>query len=215
MMFSSMRRLSGDLPTCRKNTELPEKNEVMKWYVVNTRVNSERMARRNLDQQGYSCFLPVYRKTVRHARKVTEVLAPLFPSYLFVEFDPEWTRWRPINGTAGVRGIVSGSDGRPSAVPMSVMRMLQSQCRGELVEWRSSGLEVGQKIVMTSGPFTDFLGEVQRLDGPGRVRLLLEAMGNVPITAPLSAVQPLEMTPSMTGLTRAPSGSTQRLGLGR
>jgi transcriptional antiterminator RfaH len=163
----------------------------MDWYVVNTKPNCEVVAKHNLIRQGYKTFLPSYFRTVRHARKTRDVKAPLFPTYIFVQFDSDWTPWRPINGTIGVRSILTGGDGRPCAVPDQVMAAMIERCTGEMIEWRSSDLTVGRKVRVTTGPFANFLGEVQRADSAGRVRLLLEAMGSISISAPVAAVQPL------------------------
>jgi hypothetical protein len=37
----------------------------------------------------YRTFLPKREKTVRHARKLTTVVAPFFPRYMFIILDPE------------------------------------------------------------------------------------------------------------------------------
>lgn len=163
----------------------------MDWYVVNTKVHSEGLARLNLRRQGYKTFLPSYQRTVRHARQTRNVQAPLFPSYIFVQFDAEWTPWRRINSTIGVRSILLGGDGTPRAVPNQVMAAIIERCSGEAITWQLSDLPAGRKVRVTTGPFANFLGEVQRADGAGRVRLLLEAMGGIPISAPLAAVQPV------------------------
>ncbi len=38
-------------------------------------------------------------------------------------------------------------------------------------------LKEGQTIRVTAGPFADFVGQLERLDETGRVRVLLEIMG--------------------------------------
>ena len=71
----------------------------MRWYVAHTRQNAEQRAVFNLTRQGFSAYLPRYRRRRRHARKVDTVLSPLFPRYVFVGMDPEVARWRSVNGT--------------------------------------------------------------------------------------------------------------------
>lgn len=164
----------------------------LRWYVVNTKVNAEQSARLHLERQGYSVFLPSFRRTVRHARTLRETRSPLFPSYLFVQFDAAWTRWRPINGTVGVRAVVTGGDGRPAPVPEPIMAQLFARCPREIMEWREEELAVGTRVLMTAGPFANFVGEIQRFDGPGRVRLLLETLGGAAVSTSISIVRPID-----------------------
>ena len=56
----------------------------------------------NLKRQGFEAFCPRFRKTRRHARRIDQVLAPVFPGYIFVHFDRERNQWRAVNGTHGV-----------------------------------------------------------------------------------------------------------------
>jgi transcriptional antiterminator RfaH len=59
------------------------------WYVVQTQINAEAKAARNLLRQGFAIYLPRYLKRRSHARKIEKVPAPLFPRYLFVQIDLE------------------------------------------------------------------------------------------------------------------------------
>ena len=49
----------------------------------------------------------------------------------------------------------------------------------------------GQLVRILSGPFTDFVGTLERLDGAGRVKVLLDMMGTaVPISLHRSTLSP-------------------------
>jgi transcription antitermination factor NusG len=80
------------------------------WFVVNTHSNREDLAGRNLANQGYEVYAPVLQKQIRHARRVRQVLRPLFPGYLFVRSGPCEMRWRPVLSTLGVRSVVRNGD---------------------------------------------------------------------------------------------------------
>ena len=56
--------------------------------MVYSRPGLETRALTNLKRQEYNVWLPLYRKKRRHARKLEKVLRPLFPRYLFINFDP-------------------------------------------------------------------------------------------------------------------------------
>ena len=96
------------------------------WYVVHCRVNSEQRAETNLRRQDYETWLPMYRKTRRHARMLESVLRPLFPRYLFVRLDLTNQQWRPILSTFGVYTIVAGAEG-PLAIGDEIIEALRTR----------------------------------------------------------------------------------------
>ena len=57
------------------------------WCVAHTQPFKEVVAKQHLLGQGYKVYLPQFKKIRRHARKVEEVLSPLFPRYIFVGMD--------------------------------------------------------------------------------------------------------------------------------
>jgi transcriptional antiterminator RfaH len=147
------------------------------WYVAQTLYHREKLAELHLRAQGFRPFFPQFRKTVRHARKLRQVVAPVFPGYLFVIFDPERDRWHSINGTLGVSRLLTALK-RPIPVPAGVVEALIGAIDA------SSGcvvlgadLRAGQAVRVVAGPFAGGLGVLERLDGKGRVRLLLSIMG--------------------------------------
>ena len=86
-----------------------------KWFVVQTQVNAEAKAARNLLQQGFDIYLPRYLKRRSHARKIERIAAPLFPRYMFVRIDIAAQRWRSIQSTFGVSHLLFNGD-EPAAV---------------------------------------------------------------------------------------------------
>src|SRR5262245_16033148 len=80
------------------------------WFAVRTLHLREMRAQTQLQQQGFRTYLPKRLKTIRHARKLSTVVAPFFPSYLFVMLDLTRNRWRSVNGTFGVAGLVMQGD---------------------------------------------------------------------------------------------------------
>ncbi len=147
-----------------------------RWYVVQTRPNKESLAERELLNQGYGAFYPRRLKTRRHARKIQTVLAPLFPSYIFVQLDLESDRWRSVNGTRGVARIVA-FDNLPTAVPDGLVDALRAGCDDSGVLNNAEMLVAGRRVRIVAGPFADFIGTLERLDGNRRAWVLLEIMG--------------------------------------
>ena len=163
-----------------------------RWYVVQTLPNREANARVQLEAQGFRTFLPRYAKTVRHARKLMTVSAPFFPRYLFVALDLGRDRWRSVNGTFGVAGLVMG-DGFPMPVQHGVVESLQALAVPTAIcSWRT-GLPLASACACSSGPFADMVGKLARLDGGGRVQVLLQLLGGeVAVSVARAALMPAQ-----------------------
>jgi transcriptional antiterminator RfaH len=148
------------------------------WYVVQTQVNAEAKAARNLIRQGFKVYLPRYLKRRSHARKIEKVAAPLFPRYLFVQIDLATQRWRSIHSTFGVsRLVTNGPD--PAPVANDVLQMLRAKedNRGfiEVNSWTSFAM--GEKVRILAGAFTDLVGLFDGLGDRERVAVLLDLLG--------------------------------------
>ncbi|MDB5594713.1 MAG: hypothetical protein JWM36_1674 [Hyphomicrobiales bacterium] len=160
-----------------------------RWYAVQTLAHRESGAQAQLLRQNFVPFLPQVEKTVRHARKLRTVRAPLFPGYLFVQLDLARDRWRSVNGTFGVSRLVTAND-RPAPVPVGVIEALRAMLDGAGLMKLDDGLRVGQTVQVMVGPFADMLGQLDRLDGAGRVRVLLQLMGGaVPVLVDRTALR--------------------------
>jgi transcriptional antiterminator RfaH len=165
--------LSGRAPTDLADGE--------RWFVVYTLPHQEKRAQIQLGHQSYRTFLPKREKTIRHARKLTTVVAPFFPRYMFIILHPEHDQWRPINGTLGVAGMVMQGD-RPHPAPPGIVEALVAATGANGLLQLRPQLKVGDQVKLTQGPFAEYLGTLDRLDDSGRVRVLLDMLGRrVPI----------------------------------
>jgi transcription elongation factor/antiterminator RfaH len=161
-----------------------------RWFLAHTLPKSEWKAELHLGAQGFRSFQPQIRKTVRHARRLKTVLAPLFPRYLFVILDLERDRWLSVRSTVGVSRLFTTKDGRPVPVPVGIVESLIARSEDSLTRL-DSGLVKGQQVRILCGPFADFIGTLERLDEAGRVQVLLEMMGtSVPVRLHRSALAP-------------------------
>jgi len=160
-----------------------------RWFLVHTRTNNERKAEFHLGAQGFRTYYPQIVKTVRHARQLLTVRAPLFARYLFVILDLGRDRWLSVRSTIGVSRLVT-QDGLPVPVPAGVVESLIEQSDGGLIRL-DAGLVTGKNVRILSGPFVDFIGPLKRLDDAGRVQVLIELMGTaVPVSIHRSAISP-------------------------
>ncbi len=148
------------------------------WYVVQTQLNSEAKAARNLVRQGFEVYLPRYLKCRSHARKIEQVAAPLFPRYLFVRIDMATQRWRSVQSTFGVSHLVlNGSD--PAPVAQHVIGALKArENESGFVEMdRRVPFTMGEKVRVLAGAFAENFGLFDGLGDRDRVAILLDLLG--------------------------------------
>jgi transcriptional antiterminator RfaH len=141
-----------------------------------TQPRREAFAREQLERQGFRCFLPLLRRTVRHARKVETRLSALFPRYAFLVLDLGRDRWRSVNGTSGVVRLLMEGE-RPRPVPEGVVESLLASVDDAGAVSFGRELRPGDRVRILTGPLADRLATVARLDEKGRVALLLEILG--------------------------------------
>jgi len=165
-------------------------SEDERWYVARTLPQRELRAATQLKNQDFRAFVPRYWKNRRHARKVETISAPLFPRYLFVILNRSVDRWRSINGTLGVERLLM-QGGEPLPVPSGVVESLIAAADGGGNVHFDADLKEGQRVKVTAGVFAEFVGQLERLDDNGRVRVLLEIMGGkVRVAIPQSLLAP-------------------------
>ncbi len=164
--------------------------EGRRWYLVFTAPRQEQRAVLNLRRQGFSPFLPQIITSVRHARTIRSVRAPLFPRYLFVPLDLDRDRWLSVRSTFGVASLyMAGSS--PGPVPHGVVEALLDLVDEADVARLDDGLGPGDPVRVLSGPFAELVGTLSRLDDNGRVRVLIDIMGKAtPVTLPRSVLMP-------------------------
>jgi transcriptional antiterminator RfaH len=148
-----------------------------RWYVVQTQPCAERRAMAHLERQGFTTYLPRYRKRRRHARRVETVEAPLFPRYLFVSIDLASQRWRSIHSTVGVSHLVcNGSD--PAPLPDAVIDQLRAREEEGFVQLPlRPSFKPGEAVRILDGAFTSCLGLYEGMKDGERIAVLLDLLG--------------------------------------
>ena len=161
------------------------------WIVAHCHANAEIKAEGHLMRQGFEVYLPKFKTTRRHARRVETVVRPLFPRYLFIKFDKKSTYSRPIRSTVGVNHLVSAG-GRPLVAPAWVIEQLrQREDKNGLFSGAGEKLfNKGDAIQITSGPLAEQSGIFDGLNDSQRVAVLLDIMGRkVKTLVPLEAIR--------------------------
>jgi transcriptional antiterminator RfaH len=148
------------------------------WHVVQVHPHAESRAQMHLVRQGFATYLPRYLKRRRHARRTEIVPAPLYPSYLFVTFNPAIHRWRSIHSTVGVARLVCNGE-VPAVIDGSIIDGLKRRenDQGFIQLGRRSQFAPGDKVRVREGVFSDCLGLFESMGDHERVAILLELLG--------------------------------------
>jgi transcriptional antiterminator RfaH len=147
------------------------------WYVVRTQPRAEEKAMRHLANQGFAAYLPRYQRRIRHARQSKVVLRPLFPSYLFAHLDPDLCRWRSINGTIGVREILTNGV-TPLAVHDDIINEIRSrEDETGAVKLVRPTFTRGQVVRLLDGPLANVSALFEEMRDENRAVLLVSLLG--------------------------------------
>ena len=148
------------------------------WYVVQTQVNAEAKAGRNLVRQEFEVYLPRYLKRRSHARKIEKVPVPLFPRYMFVKIDVATQRWRSVQSTFGVsRLVLNGSDPAPLAHQVISCLKAREDGSGYIQLDQRPKLALGARVRVLGGIFAENLGLFDGMADRDRVTILLDLLG--------------------------------------
>jgi transcriptional antiterminator RfaH len=160
------------------------------WFVLNTHPKKEFVAQQNCTNQGFNTFLPTY---IDPLPKKGDITKPLFPSYLFVQFDPTRDRWYPLMHTIGVKRLFSTNPlinkkskeygyVTPIPVPDKMIKTLQQQILNPEKQSKTPIINPGAIVRITTGPFEDHKGICSWSDSK-RIKLLMDIMhGQVEVT---------------------------------
>ena len=144
------------------------------WAAAQLQPQRDGLALHCLAAAGYQVYAPRLRerRTV-HGRAV--VRTPLlFPGYLFVLIELQWSRARWAPGV--VRLIMDGLV--PAAVPDPVISALRARERGGLIELpRPPRFSPGDRIQVMRGPFARCVGLYAGMKPRDRIEVLLALLG--------------------------------------
>jgi len=138
----------------------------------------------SLDMQDriFQVIVPTEEEVIFKDGKRRSERRKLFPGYILVQMTMDDESWYVVRNTPGVTGFVSTEDEydkRPKPVPLE-----DSQLEDILKQVESGptrikiGLERGDTVRITEGPFVDFIGAISEVDeGKGKVRVMVSFFG--------------------------------------
>lgn len=145
------------------------------WYAVYTKPKKEDSVAFLLQNIGLEVLNPKIKFRKFKRNKLTDVIEPLFPCYLFTNFDKDKYA-HLITYTRGVRYVVGKKN--PLVVQDEVVNVIKDGIEdNNLIVIKPSTFKNGDKVLIKDGPFKDFHGIFEKeIKGHERVMILLETI---------------------------------------
>lgn len=145
-----------------------------RWYVVQTYVGSERVAKEALQQRIGSFKLEEkFGEILIPTEEVIELRAgqkrkserKFFPGYMLVEMVMDEETWHMVKSSPKVRGFIGGTSDKPAPItPKEAENILQRMQDSTDKPKPKVLFEVGEVVRVTAGPFADFSGVVEEVN---------------------------------------------------
>ena len=169
---------------------------IQRWYALSIRARHEKMAAMILGNKGYESFLPLYKSKRRRPGRYRDVHLPLFPGYVFCQFDPLVRL--PILTTPGVLYVV-GLGKTPIPIEELELDALRRLVSSTLQAQPWPFLQAGQKVYVGGGPLEGVSGTLIAIKN--RYRLVISVTllkRSVAVEIDRSWVMPAALYPSGT-----------------
>lgn len=140
------------------------------WYAVYTKAKKEYGVAQLLSNAGMEVLSPRLKLKKSHRGKRIEIIEPLFPCYIFAQFDYPHD-YRLVKYTRGVRRVV-GTSREPLPVDDWIISMIKARLVDGIVELKPPVFKRGDVVEVTDGPFQGLMGIFER-EIPGKQRALL------------------------------------------
>ena len=164
---------------------------IERWYIVHTYSSQEERVKKNLEQRIesmdardkiFEVVIPTEEEIEIKEGRRKSVQRKVFPGYILVQMKMDDESWYAVRNTPGVTGFVSTedeSDKRPKPIALEPREvdLIMTQLESERPRV-NLGLETGQTVRITEGPFTDFMGVVNEVDTDrSRIHVLVSFFG--------------------------------------
>lgn len=145
------------------------------WYAIHTKRKQEQRIHLNLSVMRVETFFPQIRERRRRdsfTERVSYVIRPLFPNYLFARFRVG-EMLHKITYTRGVHSVLSYG-GSPTSIDDEIIEMMKSRLGDDGLIRLAEDLNKGDKVVINRGPLSHFEGIFEeKYDDQERVSIFL------------------------------------------
>ena len=148
------------------------------WFAIYTKPRQERIARENLERQGFRCFLPLAINPYQRSSQKKPKIEPLFPRYLFLNAIPDQQSLGPVRSTIGVACLVRFGM-KLVEMPENIIQAVHNRCdpKTGLVRLEPVPVNIGDKVQVFDGPLAGLQGIFRERKGEARAILLMQLLG--------------------------------------
>lgn len=147
------------------------------WFLAYTHPRLERVARENMEQQGFETYLPFYKRLKNMDGVMVATSEPMFPRYVFFRPVKASQSIAPLRSTRGVARLVSFGHEMATicSKTLHIVRQLELERNAADLAGLSS-LQPGHAVRFRDPAFGSLEGLVKSVSSR-RVAVLLELMG--------------------------------------
>ncbi len=165
-------------------------------YALRVRSNFERLTATHLENRGYTPFLPLYRSRRTWSDRLKEIDLPLFPGYVFCQFDI--SKRLPVLLTPGVVSIV-GAGRQPIPVESEEIAALRAISSSNCPAAPWPYLRSGRQVRIVRGPFVGTEGILIKILKAYRIVVSVTLLQrSVSVEIDRDWVTPIKATPNLT-----------------
>ena len=158
---------------------------MFRWYVVNTYSGHENKVKANLEHR---------RQSMHQEERIHQIVVPteqivetkdgekvtterrVFPGYVLVQMELTDDTWSLVKNTPGVTGFV-GAQNKPVALSRAEVDRIMHTASVERPKQKAEFV-VGDDVRVTSGPLSDFPGEVVEVNlDQSRLKVMVSIFG--------------------------------------
>jgi transcription termination/antitermination protein NusG len=158
-----------------------------KWYIIHTYSGFEQKVKNAILERGRAQGLDhlisevlVPTETVEEMIKGERRLShrKFYPGYVLIRMELTDDSWHLVKDTPKVTGFV-GSKDEPVAIPDEEAEKIISQIQEGIAKPKPKiQFDIGDKVQVTDGPFTNFTGTVDEVRADrGRVKVMISVFG--------------------------------------
>jgi transcriptional antiterminator NusG len=158
---------------------------VFQWYVVNTYSGHENKVKQNLEHRIVSMTqADTIRQVVVPTEQVVETKEGqkvttekrVFPGYVLVQMELTDDSWSLVKNTPGVTGFV-GAQNKPAPLSRAEIDRILHTASVERPKLKAE-FSVGEVVRVTSGPLSDFSGEVSEVNADqSKLKVMVSIFG--------------------------------------
>jgi transcription antitermination factor NusG len=143
------------------------------WYALYVRSRHEKIVHAQLQAKQHQVFLPLYRNRRRQAERWRVSSLPLFPGYVFCQFDLSLRS--SVMSTSGVIDVVRvGTE--PAQIDQCEIEAIQLVVDSPLAAEPYGDLVKGDRVTMTEGPLKGLSGTLKEVRSSLRLVVSVELL---------------------------------------